>query len=148
MWNRNKSTTLSLICTRIVIAAAFMTLFFVPKIVDFFIYRGTVEERGRTVVIICVYICLAIGECILYMLDRLLNNIQKEDIFISRNVSYLRGISWACFALCIPCLVITFYCQIFFFILLAAGFMGLILRVVKNVIEEAVAIKEENDYTV
>lgn len=148
MWNRNKSTTLSLICTRIVIAAAFITLFLVPKIVDFFIYRGTVEERGRTVVIVCVYVCLAIGEYILYMLDRLLHNIQKEDIFISRNVSYLRGISWACFALCIPCLVITIYSQIFFFIFLAAGFMGLILRVVKNVIEEAVAIKEENDYTV
>ena len=148
MWNHNNSTTLSLICTRIVMAATFTALFFVPKIVDFFIYRGTVVESGRIAVIICVYVCLAVGAVILYLLDRLLHNIQKEDIFISRNVEYLRGISWACFALCIPCLVITIFCRTFFFILLAAGFMGLILRVVKNVIEEAVVIKEENDYTV
>ena len=148
MWNHDKSTTLSLICTRLVMAAALAALFSVPRITDFFIYRGTVAAAGRTAVIICVFICLMTGEAILYMLDSLLQNIRKEDIFISRNVSYLRGISWACFALCIPCLVITVYCQTFFFIFLAAGFMGLILRVVKNVIEEAVVIKEENDYTV
>ena len=148
MWNRSNSTTLSIICTRIVMASAFIALFFVPKIIDFFIFRGTVRETGRIAVIISVYVGLALGEVILWKLDCLLRNIQKEDIFISRNVDYLRGISWGCFALCIPCLVITFYCRIFFFILVAAGFMGLILRVVKNVIEEAVAIKEENDYTV
>ena len=98
--------------------------------------------------ILCVYVCLAIGGLILIILDRLLKNIRQEDIFISRNVSYLRGISWACFALCVPCLIITVYCGTFIFIFAAAGFMGLILRVVKNVIEDAVVIKEENDYTV
>lgn len=148
MWNHGKSTTLSLVCTRIVAAEVFVTLFFVPRIVDFFIYRRTVDAVGRMPVIICVYACLLIGAFILFKLDRLLRNIKRGDIFISQNVSYLRGISWACFALCIPCLVITFFSQIFFFILMASGFMGLILRVVKNVIEEAVAIKEENDYTV
>ena len=30
----------------------------------------------------------------------------------------------------------------------AAGFLGLVLRVVKNVIEEAVALKAENDFTI
>jgi len=36
------------------------------------------------------------------------------------------------------------------FLLLAAGsgFMGLILRVVKNVFAEAIFIKEENDFTI
>ena len=29
-----------------------------------------------------------------------------------------------------------------------AGFLGLVLRVVKNVIEEAVALKAENDFTI
>ena len=35
-------------------------------------------------------------------------------------------------------LIITFAC----------GFMGLIVRVVKNILEEATAIKNENDFTV
>lgn len=148
MWNHDKSTTLSLVCTRIVLAAVIITLFFVPRIVDYFTLVGTVRSAGRSVVILCVYVCLAIGGLILIILDRLLQNIRQEYIFISRNVSYLRGISWACFALCVPCLIITVYCGTFIFIFAAAGFMGLILRVVKNVIEDAVVIKEENDYTV
>jgi hypothetical protein len=85
----------------------------------------------------------------LWLLDRLLSNIRKEEIFIPQNVSYLRGISWACFAMCVPCLFVAVYgSQTFLFIMVAAAFMGLILRVVKNVIEAAVLIKEENDYTV
>ena len=148
MWDHDKSTSLSLICTRIVMAASFVTLFFVPKAVDCFIWRGAVRSGGRVAVIVCVYACFAVGGAILCQLDRLLRNIQKGDIFIARNVSHLRGISWACFALCVPCLVIAVYCQPFLFIFLAAAFMGLIRRVVKNVIEEAVVIKEENDFTV
>ena len=51
--------------------------------------------------------------------------------------------------MCVPCLLVSVYgSQIFLFIMVAAAFMGLILRVVKNVIESAVLIKEENDYTV
>ena len=85
----------------------------------------------------------------LWLLDRLLSNIRKEEIFIPQNVAYLRGISWACFAMCLPCLLIAVYgSQTFLFVMVAAAFMGLILRVVKNVIEAAVLIKEENDYTV
>ena len=30
----------------------------------------------------------------------------------------------------------------------AADFMGLILRVIKNVFQQAMALKEENDYTI
>ena len=148
MWNQDKSTTLSLICTRIIFAAVCIAAFFVPRITDFFIFRGTVEAQGRTQVIGSIYICLAIGAVVMYFLDRLLANIRRGEIFIPGNVSLLRKISWACFIICIPCLVITLYCKIFFFIVLAAAFLGLVLRVVKNVIEQAVAIKEENDYTV
>ena len=148
MWNHNKSTALSLICTRIIFAAVCIAALFVPRITDFFIYRGTVEPHGRTAVISSIYVCLIIGAIVMYFLDRLLANIKRGEIFIPGNVSLLRRISWACFIICIPCLVITLYCKIFFFIVLAAGFLGLVLRVVKNVIEQAVAIKEENDYTV
>ena len=36
----------------------------------------------------------------------------------------------------------------FFFVAVAAAFVGLMLRVVKNVMESAVAIKEENELTI
>ena len=153
MWNHDNSTVLSLICTRIVAFAAVVCAFFVPGVVDYYsggrTGREAIAASGRTQVTIGIYVCLLIALFILYMLDRLLSNIRKEEIFIPQNVSYLRGISWACFAMCVPCLLVSVYgSQIFLFIMVAAAFMGLILRVVKNVIESAVLIKEENDYTV
>ena len=154
MWNHDNSTVLSLICTRIVAAAVIVCAFFVPGIVGYYTnsqYNGreAIAPTGRMQVTAGIYICLLIALFILYMLDRLLSNIRKEEIFIPQNVSYLRGISWACFAMCVPCLLVSVYgSQIFLFIMVAAAFMGLILRVVKNVIESAVLIKEENDYTV
>ena len=154
MWSHDNSTVLSLICTRIVAAAVIVCAFFVPGIVGYYTnsqYNGreAIAPSGRMQVTAGIYICLLIALFILYMLDRLLSNIRKEEIFIPQNVSYLRGISWACFVMCVPCLLVSVYgSQIFLFIMVAAAFMGLILRVVKNVIESAVLIKEENDYTV
>ena len=154
MWSHDNSTVLSLICTRIVAAAVIVCAFFVPGIVGYYTnsqYNGreAIAPTGRMQVTAGIYICLLIALFILYMLDRLLSTIRKEEIFIPQNVSYLRGISWACFAMCVPCLLVSVYgSQIFLFIMVAAAFMGLILRVVKNVIESAVLIKEENDYTV
>ena len=154
MWSHDNSTVLSLICTRIVAATVIVGAFFVPGIVGYYTnsqYNGreAIAPTGRIQVTAGIYICLLIALFILYMLDRLLSNIRKEEIFIPQNVSYLRGISWACFAMCVPCLLVSVYgSQIFLFIMVAAAFMGLILRVVKNVIESAVLIKEENDYTV
>ena len=153
MWNHDNSTVLSLICTRIVAVAAVICAFFVPGVVDYYCgdYTGreAIAPSGRMPGTVGIYACLLIALVILYMLDRLLSNIRKEEIFVPQNVAYLRGISWACFAMCLPCLLIAVYgSQTFLFVMVAAAFMGLILRVVKNVIEAAVLIKEENDYTV
>ena len=82
------------------------------------------------------------------MLLKLLFNIKKGDIFITANVKYLRRISWCCFAVA----AITFVGGIFYvpfgFIAIAAAFVGLMLRVVKNVMQNAVEIKTENELTI
>ena len=122
MWSHDNSTVLSLICTRIVAAAVIVCAFFVPGIVGYYTnsqYNGreAIAPTGRMQVTAGIYICLLIALFILYMLDRLLSNIRKEEIFIPQNVSYLRGISWACFAMCVPCLLVSVYgSQIFLFI--------------------------------
>jgi len=89
------------------------------------------------------------------LLIRLLGNIRRAEIFTASAVSKLRGISWCCFAECLILVGggIHFYRvfimpHAFLVIAFAAAFLGIVLRVVKNVIEEAVAIKCENDYTI
>lgn len=101
-----------------------------------------------TLILALLYFALipALAACasLLFLLRRIMN----EEIFTLKSVSLLRLISWCCFAEipifgALGCFFITS-------LLLAGGcgFLGMILRVVKNVIGNATEIKEENDLTV
>ena len=81
-------------------------------------------------------------------LDMLLANIRKGQPFISRNVTLLRIISYCCFAVSVLFIYFSFLKPFGFAIVFAAAFFGVILRVVKNCFEQAVALREENDLTV
>lgn len=97
------------------------------------------------------------------MLIKLLASVSRESIFTSENVAHIRAISWMCFAESllflgesIASLLIVgperensrILFSVFLVISFACAFMGLIVRVVKNIFEQATAIKAENDYTV
>ena len=78
----------------------------------------------------------------------LLRYVKLGDVFTSRNVALIRLISWCCFVEAVIFLSLGFYYIIGFAAAFAFVFMGLIVRVVKNIIEEAVYLKEENDFTI
>ncbi|MBQ6708146.1 MAG: DUF2975 domain-containing protein [Clostridia bacterium] len=84
----------------------------------------------------------------LYSLLRLLFNIKKDGIFIPPNTQYLRRISWCCFAVAVITFIGGLFYIPFLFISVAAAFVGLMLRVVKNVMQSAVEIKAENELTI
>ena len=155
MWNRKHSVTLSLAVCYALCVVLTAGLFMGPWVVKmwFTVYRGwnqqgVAMERMLTEFVICFYPCAMLGYVTLYSLIRLLRNIQKDDIFVTPNVRYLRRISWCCLIVS----VITFVAGVFYlpylFIAFAAGFVGLMLRVVKNVMENAVQLKEENELTI
>ena len=79
---------------------------------------------------------------------RILFNVRKNVVFDRVNVKYCRFISWCCFAVCAFFFALGFFIPFSFVIAFAAGFIGLVVRVVKNLFNEAVDIKEENDLTV
>ena len=56
--------------------------------------------------------------------------------------------SWCCFLLCLLFGILGIFFLLSFAVAFIAVFLGLCLRVVKNVIEEATQIKDENDLTV
>lgn len=78
----------------------------------------------------------------------LLLHVKREEVFCARAVSLIRRISWCCFLLGVWFAAIAVWFQLSLVAAVAAIFLGLCLRVVKNVIEQAIAIKEENDFTV
>lgn len=148
MWNPSKSATASSICTKImiiiVIGAAFSASYLVKAYAAF-----TAKDPDIIFPLtMTIYACTVPALIALICLDRLLVNIRKKDVFIEKNVKHLRVISWCSFAVSIILLVSGSYYLLFLIIAVAAAFFGLILRVVKNVIEQAVLIKSENDFTI
>ena len=155
MWNRKRSVKLS-----IAVCFAFLTLltiglFLGPLAVKlwFTIYRGFSDtgvaiKNMTTLFIASFYPSAVFAYITLYSLLRLLFNFMKEQIFISDNVKYLRRIYWCCFAVAFITLVGGIFYIPFGFIAVAAAFVGLMLRIVKNVMQNAVEIKAENELTI
>lgn len=148
MWNPGKSVKASSICTKIVIILVICAAFAAPFMVKNYVaYAGKNPELIGPL-LATIYVGTVPGLIALFSLDRLLANIKKKDVFIKKNVKYLRVISWCSFAVSAILFVSGFYYLLFLVVAVAAAFFGLILRVVKNVIEQAVAIKNENDFTI
>ena len=160
MWNRKHSVTLSIVVCLAVAVALTVALFIGPWAIRnwFIIVRGWSDAGPQLQQLLLVfktafYPCAVFGYIALYSLMRLLFNIRKEDIFITRNVTYLRCISWCCFAVALITLVVGVlhfnpFTIPFLMVAVAAGFVGLMLRVVKNVMQAAVEIREENELTI
>jgi hypothetical protein len=84
----------------------------------------------------------------LFHANALLVAIRSGEVFVRRNVRYLRVISWCCFAAAVVFVVGASGSLALALIAAAAAFAGLIIRVIKNVLESGVEIKAENDYTI
>ncbi len=88
------------------------------------------------------------------LLIRLLGFVRGGRVFSAGAVMCLRGISWCCFAVCLVLVALSLLYRDTIALIygaavvLAAAFLGIVLRVVKNVIEEATLIKSENDFTI
>lgn len=147
---KNFSVTLSLVLVRIVFALIIVSCFIGPYIVKIY-DQGVIKLTGQSVfvpLIVTLY-CSAVPATLLVIaLDRLISNIKRGDVFTAKNVTMLRVISYCCFAASVIFIYFSFIRSFAWLIVAAAAFFGLILRVIKNVFEQAIEIKEENDFTI
>ena len=154
MWNRKNSVILSIVICFIIATVITVGLFLGPWAVEtwFTTYRGWNGSfqiyDAITLFKFTFYPSAVFAYMTLYSLIRLLFNIKGEQIFIDTNVKYLRRISWGCIAVSFITLISGFFYIPYFFIAVAAGFVGLMLRIVKNAFQSAVALREENDLTI
>lgn len=110
--------------------------------------RHTISHEDSICFIICLYSCSIPAYYVLYALHRLLLNVATGKVFIPDNVQLLRRCSWCLFAAAAICLIGVIWLRVLLIIVAAASFVGLIVRVVMNVFEQAIAMKEELDLTV
>ncbi len=94
------------------------------------------------------YLAVPAGWGAIVLLYKILFNVNEKKIFIPQNVKYLQILSWLCFYVGVLSGFSTFKFIAFAIVSLSALFIGLIVRVVRNIIHEAIQIKEENELTI
>lgn len=150
MWSSEKSIILSklsvLFFMGLLLAAVVTAPWLTRWFVDFSQAGLKVEESVYFMG--TIYVGAVPAAYLLYSLLKLLVRIETGQVFTAENVELLRRISWSCFAGAGVALISLFYYYPWFFMAVAAAFMGLIVRVVKNVVAQAVELKNEADYTV
>lgn len=144
MWSKSNSVKLSSILVKIMFVCCVASIFLIPAVAKF--YDG-VSAREPVFLPLCItlYFALIPAFILLVNLNTLLENIKAEQVFIKKNCAILRLISYCCFAIAAIFFGFGFFRALAFLIAFAAGFFGLILRVLKNVFVKAVEIREEND---
>lgn len=152
-WNKTHSLALSRILTAAFTALIFMLTFFVPFVADWYrdVSDGLGFLGGASVYLptmITLYVCEVLALAAVGALHVLLKNISAEKVFIPQNTACLRIISWACMLAGLSFFVMGLWRVLFWLPAFFAAFFGLIMRVLKNVFEQAVELKSENDFTI
>lgn len=149
MYDKYKSNVVSIIATFLFAALVITACCLLPLFVKMYLGDAYGTAGGiRTALFVCLYVSGASSLVISYLLLRVLFNIRKNVVFDKKNVRYARYISWCCFVECAAFFALGFFIPFSFAVSFAMAFIGLIVRVAKNLLNEATDIKEENDLTV
>ncbi len=162
MWNKQRSLLLSKIAVILfmvlllvlLVAAPWLAMWFGPRLgfwLGPWLGLGAISSVYVTqpsFFLATIYTGGVAAAGVLVYLYRFLNNLGKGAVFTKQNVSFLRRISWFCFAGAAIAFISGFYYIPWFIVALAGAMLALLMRVVKNLLAEAVALKEENDFTI
>lgn len=149
------STKLSIVLSVIFFAALVFGAVIMPKFVGLalgvpigFFNEKLLVRSDAAIILAIAYLVLVSAAVANVFLINLLLRVEKELVFTEKSVSLIRGISWCVIVIGILFALLGYYFAMSFVVSAAAFFLGLCLRVVKNVIEKATEIKNENDLTV
>ncbi len=149
-WSVRLSIGLAVVLLVACVAGAFVMPAFVAKIAV--VANATasplITPAVETGILALGYLALAIVAVAGVLLLLLLWRVRQNRVFTPGCVALIRGISWCCYLLAGVFLGLGMWFYLSLVASFMVGFLGLCLRVVKNVIEEAIRIKDENDLTV
>lgn len=152
---KSHSISLSIILSVLFFIGCVVGAFFMPSLAEMLIKvadnignRANITDSGRIFVLALAYAVLAVLIFADTLLFSLLLRVRAGLVFTEKSVALIRGVAWCCLLLGAVFCGLGIYFKLAFIVAFAAIFLGLCLRVVKNVIEEAAEIKSENDLTV
>ncbi|HRY13440.1 MAG TPA: DUF2975 domain-containing protein [Syntrophomonadaceae bacterium] len=149
MWNEGKSVGLTRICTLAFMFLLIAVVATAPWLTNWFISISRAPLEGsQPLFMATIYTGALPAGYLLFNLWLLLSRIEAGQVFTSTNVERLRRISWCCFTGAGLALVSAWYYSPWLIVFVSAAFMGLIVRVVKNLVAQAVSMKDEIDHTI
>ena len=102
----------------------------------------------KTAILAGYYCCLPVLVLSLGKVWQLLKNIEGNSVFTDVNIRLLAGIRNGCVGVFGICLVAGCFFLPLLLVAAVLGFLGLMIQVLKQVMAQAVALREENDLTV
>ena len=148
-WTRDKSIGLSLVCVGFFALALLVLdigIYWFAR-AFFVVLRGKPWQYAAFTVA-SVYLCSIPAWLTLWSLWRLLRNLRSGAVFTEENARLLRRVSWCCAIAAAMTALNGIYYLPYLFVAVAEGFMALIVRIVKNVFQEAAAMRSELDLTI
>ena len=149
-WNQSKSLLLSKLCICVFSALLLVLDLGGPWAARWFVGLSHALEGSRDTALLLttLYGGSVLAWTLLWALWRLLGGMRGGAVFTAQNVRYLRLSAWCCFGAAALLALSAVYYVPFVLLALLAAFVGLIIRVVKNVFAQALAMQDELDFTI
>ena len=155
LWNSKRSIILTKFCILALMLVSVIMMFCGKYLISrFLILTGGAKidisnEFSFYIITFISYMLGIIALLTLFCMLRFTINLEKDLIFVPQNIKWLRFISYGCLSAGLLLIITTVvYHKLFLVLSLAALFMMLIVRVIKNAFEQAIEMKEELDLTI
>ena len=155
LWNSKRSIILTKFCILALMLVSVIMMFCGKYLISrFLILTGGARinisnEFSFYIITFISYILGIIALLTLFCMLRFTINLEKDLVFVPQNIKWLRFISYGCLSAGLLLIITTVvYHKLFLVLSLAALFMMLIVRVIKNAFEQAIEMKEELDLTI
>lgn len=155
LWNSKKSIILTKFCILALMVISVIMMFCGRYLISRFLSMtggakiNISKELSLYIITFISYILGIIAQVTLFCMLKFVTNLEKDLVFIPQNIKWLRFISFGCLSAGLLLIIVTVvYHKLYLIFSLAALFMMLIVRVIKNAFEQAVKMKEELDLTI
>lgn len=147
-WSKDRSVALSKICLWVFALCLLALDLGARRFSAWFVQARLMRWQLGALLTITIYSGSVFAWLCLYGLWRLLGGVSRGEVFTAENVRHMRLISWCCMSAALICFLSAAYYLPFAFVGVAAGFVALIVRIVKNAFQQAIDMKDELDLTV
>ena len=155
LWNSKKSIILTKFCILALMVISVIMMFCGRYLISRFLsITGGAKinisnEFSFYIITFISYILGTIALLTLFCMLKFIVNLENDLVFVPQNIKWLRFISYGCLSAGSLLIITTvIYHKLYIVLSLAALFMMLIVRVIKNAFEQAVKMKEELDLTI